>query len=426
MKIAFVVPRFFPYRGGQENYVLKLSQQLHRYGHDVFVLTSNAFDLESFWIPGFRTLPAGLEYLEGIEIRRFPISYRKWIRRSGRLLAYVGNWRWKARYSAPGFCVKGLPSALRQLRPNVVHISPLPYTRLMYEGLREGLRCGARVIATPCVHFGEDNSSEVARYYTQDFQIRLLNECQAVLTMTDMERSRLAELGIDRHKLRTTAHGIDMHEVTGGNEECFRRRWNVTGPVVLQLGTKTEDKGTIAVVEAMKSLWAQGTEAWLVLAGASTSGFDDYLRIQQNLPRLLNLGPVDEAEKRDLLAAMDILVHPSRVESLGIVYLEAWANAKPVIAADTAASRAVVTRGHDGLLVPFGDSGAIAGAIRQLLEDPDQRQRLGDAGREKVLAKYSWEAVLPEILQVFSGQQLDSGLHHGPIEEPWGVETRDR
>jgi|SRR5215471_1981725 len=414
MKIAFVVPRFFPYRGGQENYVLKLGQQLNLQGHRVSVLTSTAFDLESFWIPGFRTLPAGCEKVGGIEVRRFPISYHKWVRRAGRLLAYSPHWRWKARYSAPGFCVKGLTAALRKLRPDVIHIGPLPYTRIMYEALDEGLRCGARVIATPCVHFGEDNSGAVARYYTRDFQMRLLNECQAVLTMTDMERLRLAEMGVDGRKIRTTAHGIDIEEAMGGVAERFRRRWNLSGPIVVQLGTKTEDKGTITVVEAMKSLWAQGSKAWLVLAGASTGSFEDYIRGQQNLPCLLNLAPVNEEEKRDLLAATDIMVHPSRVESLGIVYLEAWANAKPVIAADTAASRAVITRDGDGLLVPFGDSVATADAIRQLLGDPAERQRLGTAGREKVLSKYSWGVILPKIIEVFSGKDLDSEFESRP------------
>lgn len=404
MKIAFVAPRAFPYRGGQENYVHKLSQEFHRQGHQVVILTSNAFDLESFWLPGFRTLPPGRDHVQGVEIHRFPISYRKWVRRAGRLLAYVGDWRLRARYSAPGFHVNGLTAALRQFRPDVIHVGPLPYTRLMYEGLREGLRCGARVIATPCVHFGEDNSREVARHYTSDFQMRLLKACHAVLTMTHMERQRLQEAGVNKQKIWTTAQGIDIADVTGGNGGAFRRKWNLTGPVVLHLGTKAEDKGTIMVVEAMKTLWRHGSESSLVLAGSSTSPFERYLSAQGNLPRLVNLAPVHEPEKRDLLAATDVLVHPSRVESLGIVYLEAWANARPVIAADTAASRAVITAGKDGLLVPFADAQALADSLQKLLDNAGERERLGKAGQLKVRGNYTWEVILPDIVKVFSGK----------------------
>ncbi len=410
MKIAFISPRFFPYRGGQENYVLKLARHLRAQGHTVSVLTSNAFDLESFWVRGFRTVAPGHEDVGGVDVRRFPISYRKWVRRLGRLLGYVGDWRWKARYRAPGFCVQGLARAVREFKPDVVHIGPLPYTRLMYEGLREARHCGARVIATPCVHFGEDNSQEVARHYTRDYQIRLLSACDAVLTMTDMERRRLAEAGIDRDSMRSTAQGIDIAEVTGGNGVAFRRKWNLTGPVILHLGTKAEDKGTVTVVDALKILWEHGSEASLVLAGSSTSAFENYLGRQPRLPRLVNLGPIEEPEKRDILAATDILAHPSRVESLGIVYLEAWANAKPVIGADTAASREIIASGRDGLLVPFGDAKALASAVHQLLNDFAEREQMGRAGQEKVRAKYTWDVVLPGIVEAFLGTAPGSAV----------------
>ncbi len=404
MKIAFVVPRAFPYRGGQENYVLRLSQELHRHGHEVVIFTTNALDLESFWLPGFRTLPVGSEEINGVRIHRFPISYNKWIRRAGRLLACLGNWKQRARYSRPGFHVKGLSTALRRFQPHVIHIGPLPYTRLMYEGLREGLRCGARVIATPCVHFGQEENTEVARHYTRGFQMHVLNSCHAVLAMTHMERRRLAEAGVDERKISTTAQGVDMAEVTGGNRQAWRQKWNITGPLVLHLGTKAQDKGTIAVLEAMKMLWGKGSEASLVLAGSSTSGFERYLAAQPNLPRLVNLAPVDESEKRDLFAAADVLVHPSRVESLGIVYLEAWANAKPVIAADTPASRAVIAIGEDGVLVPFGDISKLAQTLQDLLNNSLERERMGSAGQRKVKAHYTWDAVLPNIVKVFLGE----------------------
>jgi len=402
MKVVFVIPRFYPYSGGYENYVLRLAKHLHSCGHNVCVLTSNAFDLESFWLRKLRTLPVGSENVGGVDVQRFPISYRKWIRRAGRLLAYLPNWRLRARFSTPSFRVIGIVEALRRTAPDVIHIGPLPYNRLMYEGLREGRRMGARVITTPCVHFGEDGNNEVAQHYTRPYQMRLLEESDAVLALTHMERRRLIELGVRAEKVSAFGLGIDIAEVTGGDAERFRAKWEVRGPIVFHLGTKAPDKGTISVVEAMKTLWAKGAEAWLVLAGASIRAFDDYIGAQPKLPRLLNFGPVDDADKRDLLAATHVLVHPSRVESLGMVYLEAWANGKPVIAADTAVSREIIEPGKDGLLVPFGDTLAIAAAIQQLLTDQSSSERMGEAGRHEVCGRFSWDAVLPEISKVFS------------------------
>ena len=401
MKVVFVVPRFYPYSGGYENYVLRLAKHLHWCGHKVSVLTSNAFDLESFWLSGLRALPLGQESIGGAEVHRFPINYHKWIRRAGRLLAYLPSWRLKACFSRPSFQINGIIEALRRAAPDVIHIGPLPYNRLMYEGLREGRRIGSRVITTPCVHFGEDGNDDVARYYTQSYQMRLLKDSDAVLALTTMERRRLIELGVQAEKIHAFGLGIDIAEVTGGDADRFRAAWKVQGPVVFHLGTKAPEKGTISVVEAMKTLWARGTEAWLVLAGSSIRAFDDYMRAQPKLPRLLNLGPVTEPDKRDLLAAADVLVHPSRVESLGVVYLEAWANGKPVIAADTAVSREIIEPGKDGLLVPFGDTTAIGAAIHQILADRLASERMGRAGRNKVYDRFSWDTSLAEISKVF-------------------------
>ena len=402
MRVAIVIPRFYPYRGGYENYLLKVAHGLASIGHKVNVLTSNAFDLEAFWLKGFRTIPDFTEEVGDITIMRFPIDYRKWVRRSGRLLALAGNWRMKASFDAPGFHVRGLAAALRNVKPDIVHVGPLPYTRLMYEGLREAKACGARVIATPCTHFGEDGSDEVSRHYTRPAQIRLLNHCDALFALTHMEQQRLLELGIQAGRIRHTGFGIDVGEVTGGNAERFRTQWKVRGPVVLQLGAKAVDKGSVALVEAMKKVWNDHMDVALVLVGASTREFDNYLQHQPAMPGLLNIGPVTEDEKRDVLAAATLLAHPSRVESFGIVYLEAWANRKPVIGANTPVSREVIRHDKDGLLVPFGNVEAIREAILQLLRNPDDAALMGQNGYDKVRDHHSWNALLPGILRVFS------------------------
>ena len=145
----------------------------------------------------------------------------------------------------------------------------------------------------------------------------------------------------------------------GGNPEYLRKRHGVDGPVVLHLGMKAFDKGSITVVEAMKMLWSRGSNAWLVMAGPSLSAFDDWIAANaQGCPRLLNLPPFADEEKRDLLASATLSAQPSRVESLGLVLVEAWANYKPVIAADTAVAQELVADSGGGAIVPFGDAGA--------------------------------------------------------------------
>ncbi len=224
--------------------------------------------------------------------------------------------------------------------------------------------------------------------------------CDRVLSMTEAEKEKLAQLGVARHKLVVAPHGFDATTAMGGDGERFRRQHNIAGPIVLHLGMKAYEKGSNTVVEAMKLLWEQGSEAWLVLAGSSFAAFDDFLRASaQNCPRLLNLGAFADEQKRDLLAAADLVVQPSRVESLGLILLEAWASGKPVIAADIPVSRELVRQSGGGVVVPFGDAKQLAGEIDHLLTDPELRARLAQAGQRKTLAEYEGGALERRIAE---------------------------
>jgi len=152
----------------------------------------------------------------------------------------------------------------------------------------------------------------------------------------------------------------------------------------------------------MKILWKRGSRATLVMAGPSLRAFDDYLALQAPLPGpCLNMPPVTDQQKCNLLAAATVVVQPSRVESFGLICLEAWANAKPVVMANTAISRELVEHGVDGLLAPFGNPQQLADEIDRLLQSADFRQRMGEAGRRKLLARYSWDAAENRIRPYF-------------------------
>lgn len=90
-----------------------------------------------------------------------------------------------------------------------------------------------------------------------------------------------------------------------------------------------------------------------------------------------------------LLGLFDMLVVPSEWEPFGIVNLEAMAAAKPVVAFDVDGIPEIVVHGETGLLVPHRDDGALASAIAQLLDDPQLRQRMGAAGRQRVQQRFN-------------------------------------
>jgi glycogen(starch) synthase len=382
MHAVFVLPRFFPYRGGYENAMLSIARCLVERDHQVTAFTTTAQDLEALWLPGFKTFPGGELDVDGVSIRRFPVSYDKWARRATRVLGLPRYWRWKSQFWRPAFHVPGLRAALHQADADIIHVGPLPYNSLIYAGIEAAEHRRVPVIATPCTHLGEESNTEVAKHYVQPHQIRLLQQCQRVLCMTKAERAKLAKLGVSPGKLAVLALGFDMKLSVGGNRERALEKYGIKPPVVLHLGMKAYEKGSMTLLEAMKQLWDAGSKASLVMAGPSLRAFDDHVaaHVSSSDP-LVNLPPFPDEAKRDLLAAADIVVQPSRVESLGLVLLEAWVNAKPVIAADIAVSRESVESSGGGVLVPFGDANALAQQIARLLADRELRQNMGERGQ---------------------------------------------
>jgi glycosyltransferase involved in cell wall biosynthesis len=98
---------------------------------------------------------------------------------------------------------------------------------------------------------------------------------------------------------------------------------------------------------------------------------------------------------------MEIFVLPSLYEGFGIAILEAMAAGKPVVASTVGGIPEFVVPGESGLLVPPGDSVALAAAIRQLLAQPEQAKAMGGRGQEHVRKHYSMESVVRQHEQLY-------------------------
>jgi glycosyltransferase involved in cell wall biosynthesis len=157
----------------------------------------------------------------------------------------------------------------------------------------------------------------------------------------------------------------------------------------------------------MPYIWAQQPNVRLLMAGARTSYSAQLDKMIAALPpaqqgQITLMNDFPESEKPNLLAAADVLVHPSGNESFGIVFVEAWAAGKPVIGADVGAPASLIVEGEDGLLFRYGDAASLAQKAGQLLLQPAQRVAMGAAGWEKVLANYTWEIVADQVRQVYA------------------------
>ncbi|HEY3495532.1 MAG TPA: glycosyltransferase, partial [Polyangiaceae bacterium] len=93
-------------------------------------------------------------------------------------------------------------------------------------------------------------------------------------------------------------------------------------------------------------------------------------------------------EKKDVLAATTVLVHPARWEPFGISVIEGMAAGKPAVVADATGPALTVADGETGFVVPKGDAKALAHALRTLLRDPERAAAMGAAGARRVQERY--------------------------------------
>jgi glycogen(starch) synthase len=113
-----------------------------------------------------------------------------------------------------------------------------------------------------------------------------------------------------------------------------------------------------------------------------------------------------------MLDACSLLVLPSRSDSFGIVFLEAWFYGKPVVGAMAGGIPGLVRDGTDGLLVPFGDVKELALSIQKLLLDKEYARGLGQAGRARVLSEFTWDekyAVVKGLYEELTGKKASFG-----------------
>ncbi|TXF13339.1 glycosyltransferase family 4 protein [Pelomicrobium methylotrophicum] len=172
-------------------------------------------------------------------------------------------------------------------------------------------------------------------------------------------------------------------------------------PVVMLASRLLWDKGVGEFIEAARRLPGR---ACFVLVGAPDPG--NPASVDESTLRAWTEEGVVEwwGPREDMPATLNaahIVCLPSYREGLPKVLLEAMACGRAVVTTDAPGCRDCVRDGDNGLLVPVGDAGALAAAIRQLLDDPDLRRRMGARGRERAVNEFAQAIVIEATLALY-------------------------
>jgi glycosyltransferase involved in cell wall biosynthesis len=180
-------------------------------------------------------------------------------------------------------------------------------------------------------------------------------------------------------------------------------------PVAGFVGRLVRDKGVGELARAWGELAAEFPALHLLVCGPVEDGDPvgtDVLEYLRSEPRVHLTGEVMDMPA--CYATMDLLVLPTYREGFPIVPMEAAAMGLPVVASKVPGCTDAVVDGVTGTLVPARDATALAAAVRRYVEDPELRERHGQAGRARILAEFRqdviWAALLAEYRRLLPAQ----------------------
>ena len=418
MNILHVTHNYHPVIGGAELMMKHISEGLAKRGHQVTILTSNAPSAEAYVNSRVKTLPSGGEIVNGVVVRRLPLWQLPFPIQT--LLAGIMIVFWRGgfpfndliRILWNGPHIRGLHRQIMEAQADIVVAIPFPFLHI-YRAASAARKKGVPLVVIPCSHPLDAFAFENPRHY------RLLQSSQAVIANTGYEKEYLISMGVPGEKIHVAGEGVNPEDFDGIAQGDFRCKYGIDDheKVILFVGRKTAGKGLRALLSAMQSVWQSDPEVKLVIAGSSTEFFQRVIKpriaqLPEELGRnVINIDDFKESDKPSFYRDCDIFVLPSKIESFGIVFLEAWICGKPVIGCRTGPMTSVVSEGQDGLLVPHDDAEELSKAITRLLADEGLRRKLGHNGREKVLRQYTWDRIVSKVESIYQALVQERGVY---------------
>lgn len=230
---------------------------------------------------------------------------------------------------------------------------------------------------------------------------RKVQDASVVLTCTEQARIQLAGLAGGQTPVHLVHHGVDLKDRTRS-----ARPADAT-PRILAVGRLVEKKGHETLLLALRLLCDRGLEFSLRIVGEGP----EWPRLQRLVhelrlgDRVVFLGPLSETEVRTEYEDADVFALPCRKlpngdqDGLPNVILEAMAHGLPVVSTRLDGIAEAIVDGDSGLLADQDDPAAFAGHLGYLIEDVESRERIGEAGRNRVAVYFERSANLPKVIE---------------------------
>ncbi|AQA04995.1 glycosyl transferase family 1 [Mycobacterium sp. MS1601] len=402
MRIALLSYRSKTHCGGQGVYVRHLSRGLADLGHHVEVFSGQPY-------------PDGLDprvrlcKVPSLDLYREPDPFR--VPRPSEIrdtidLLELGT-MWTAGFPEPrtfGLRVAKL-LAERRAEFDVVHDN-----QSLGTGLRRIAASGMPVVATVHHPITRDRVLDLAvakwwrkplvrRWYGfAEMQKKVARSIPDLLTVSTTSATDIAaDFGVSPDQLHVVPLGVDTAVFAPSAAPRVR------GRIIAIASADVPLKGVANLLQAVAKLRTEREVELQLVARLESNGPTEKLIAELGISDIVHISSgLSDAELAALLASAEIACIPSLYEGFSLPAVEAMASGTPIVASRAGALPEVLGTGGDAaVLVPPGNVEELTKSLGELLDSPNELQRMGLAGRRRAVDIYSWESVAAQTVTVY-------------------------
>lgn len=435
MNICIISPRFYPFIGGNEKYLLDFVKYCSK-EFKITVITSNIISIPEGILVKYKVIKKryskifnNVEIIRVNTLRNFLLRYlfffNQFINKKLEIMLYKiqNSHFFKAIFKKksklkllktitqffiyqrcltnPNFfqIYYALKKFHEKNKISLIHSSTIYHTSNIFAFLFSR-KYNIPFICTPLFHINPIGNNILY----PSFQY-ILMKSDAVIACTQLEKNYYYQIGLNQNKIHVIPPGIDPKKYNYSEVSNFKKKFNISedSQLLLFMGRRTFEKGLINAIYSLNFINTTYKNIKLMIAGPYTKDYSiSFKKIPANLKdNIIDLGLVDEPTKIAALACCDIFILPSLADAFGIVYLEAWLFKKPVIGAFGGNVEGLIEHNVDGVLVPFKNVKKLANSIDILLQDKSKREELGYNGYQKLMSKYTLNITNKNLLNLY-------------------------
>ncbi len=241
---------------------------------------------------------------------------------------------------------------------------------------------------------------------------KVLDDADHVICVGASEAEK-ARASLPHDRVSYLPNGVDSARFSSGNGPAFRLAHNIPADAFLlvAIGRIDSQKNQLTLLEAFSRFLPSAPNARLLIIGPETQpAYAQQLRdfiSSNNITHAVTILPGlgnDSNSLVDAYHAADVFTLASRHEPFGIVVLEAWCAAKPVVASRIGGLQSLIRDGETGLFFNPSDPDApsqLAAQLSLLHQNPTLRASLGNAGRAEALAHYDWSRITLRLEAIY-------------------------